>query len=153
MSNHCTPTFVTLKQSKQPKHTLDRHRVDDASVTINDNVRLLALVLRCNNFKFNNSHYLQMQGVAMGTRAAPTVANLVVGEFEVKWVYIYDLQPILWVRYIDNIFHIWAHGVTSLKRFIHHHNSVYPTLKFTALWSEHQITVLDVLIKLNQTGP
>ncbi len=62
-------------------------------------------------------------------------------------VYTYDLQAILWVRYIDNI-----SGVTSLKRFIHHLNSVHPTLKFTAVWSEHQITVLDVLIKLNQNG-
>ncbi len=206
-----------IEAIKAAKHTLDRHRVDDAPVTVNDITRLLALVLRynditrllalvlryndiirllalvlryndiirllalvlryndiirllalvlryndiirllalvlhCNSFEFKNSHYFQTKGVAMGTRAAPTVANLVMGEFEVKWVYTYDLQAILWVRFIDDIFLIWTHGVTLLKQFIHHLNSVYPTLKFTAVWSEHQITVLDVLIKLNQNG-
>ncbi len=78
-----------IEAIKAAKHTLDRDRVNDEPVTNNDIIRLLALVIRCNNFEFNNLHYLQTQGVAMGTRAAATVANLVMGEFKVKWVYTY----------------------------------------------------------------
>ncbi len=85
-----------IQAIKAAKHTLDRHRVDNAPVTNNDIIRLFILVLRCNNFEFNNSPYLQMHGAAMGTRIEPTVANLVMREFEVKWVHTYDLQPILW---------------------------------------------------------
>ncbi len=70
------------------------------------------------------------------TRAAPTVANLVMGEFEVKWVYTYNLQPILWVGYIDNIFLIWTHGVASLKRFIHHQLSPFqPEIHSWLVWT------------------
>ena len=38
--------------------------------------RMLELVLKCNNFKFNRKHFLQINGTAMGTRVAPTYANL-----------------------------------------------------------------------------
>ena len=31
-------------------------------------IKLLTLVLKCNNFEFNGKHYLQIQGTAMGTK-------------------------------------------------------------------------------------
>ena len=34
------------------------------------------------NFSFNNEHYLQKHGTAMGTRMAPSYANLFMGKFE-----------------------------------------------------------------------
>ena len=37
--------------------------------------RMLELVLKCNNFKFNRKHFLQVNGTAMGTRVAPTYAT------------------------------------------------------------------------------
>ncbi len=51
----------------------------------------------------------------MGTRASPTIANLVMGEFEVKLVCTYELQAIIWDQYIDNILLIWTYGLASLK--------------------------------------
>ena len=39
-------------------------------------VKLLSLILKCNNFKFNEKHYLQIQGTAMGTKMAPSYAFL-----------------------------------------------------------------------------
>ena len=46
--------------------------------------RMLELVLKCNNFKFNRKHFLQVNGTAMGTRVAPTYANLFMAHFEEK---------------------------------------------------------------------
>ena len=135
---------------KAAKHTLDTHRVDDHPISNNDILRLLALVLRCNNFEFNNTPFLQIQGIAIGTRAAPTVANLVMGEFKVDWIYTYDLQPVLYIRYIDDIFLIWTHGLESLN--LSHLNSVHTTIKFTASWSDKEIPFLDTLIRLNPDG-
>ena len=34
------------------------------------------------NFAFNSKHYLQKHGTAMGTRMAPSYANLFLGKFE-----------------------------------------------------------------------
>ena len=41
-----------------------------------------ALVLQNNVFKFNNKHYLQNKGTAMGTKMAPTYATLTLGFLE-----------------------------------------------------------------------
>ncbi len=101
------PNIEALKVAKA---TLNLHR-DDTNEPLknNDIVLMLALVLRCNNFEFNNDHYLQIQRVAMGTRSAPTVANLVMDDFEVKHVYTYPKLPFLWIRFIDDNIGIWLH--------------------------------------------
>ncbi len=89
-----------------------------------DIVRLLALVLRYNNFELNDKLYLQISGVAMGTKAAPTIANLHMGEFEDKHIYTYPLQPLFYGHFMDDRFFIWQHGLMELMKFLHHLNSV-----------------------------
>jgi hypothetical protein len=43
---------------------------------------MLTMVLRKNNFTFNGDHYLQINGTAMGTKMAPSYANIFMGKFE-----------------------------------------------------------------------
>ncbi len=87
------------------KLSLKKYRDDTIEpLKNNDIVRLLSLVLRCNNFDFNGEHFLQIQGVAMGTRAASTIANLTMGDFVEKHVYSYHLKPLIWCRFIDDNF-------------------------------------------------
>ena len=63
---------------------------------------LLKLVLTKNNFEFNEEHYLQIAGTAMGTRVAPSYANIFMAQFEQKFVDIYKPHsPFVWKRYID----------------------------------------------------
>ena len=50
---------------------------------------LLNMVLTMNNFRFDIEHYLQVSGTAMGTRVAPTYANIFMADFEDKYVYTY----------------------------------------------------------------
>ena len=42
----------------------------------------LRIILTMNNFTFNQHHYLQIHGTAMGTKMAPSFANLFLGIFE-----------------------------------------------------------------------
>ena len=42
-------------------------------------MELLKLVLECNTFEFNEKIYQQQQGIATGTVAAPSIANLDMG--------------------------------------------------------------------------
>jgi hypothetical protein len=146
------PNINISEALKAAKHTLDKHRLDSHPVSNNDIVRLLSLVLRCNNFECNDSHYLQIQGVAMGTKAAPTIANLFMGEFEDEHVYPYHLSILLWLRFIDDILMLWTHGLEELMTFIDHLNSVHRTIKFTANWSYIKMNVLDILIYVKPNG-
>ena len=94
-------------------------------------VELLAQVLSLNNFQFDEQNYLQVGGPAMGTRVAPSYANVLMNNFEEKHVYTYGLQPRAWYRYINDIFCIWPHGEDELEWFTSHLNSVHSTIKFT----------------------
>ena len=97
------------------QHYLDTYRHEPHMFLTNtDLTELLELVLTCNNFEFNNSHFQQIQGVAMGTKVAPTIANLVMADFEETHVYTYRTQPMVWFRFIDDNFMIWTQGPLEL---------------------------------------
>ena len=114
-------------------------------------IELLQLVLTNNHFEFNGKHYHQLSGTAMGTKLAPSYANLFMTKFEKKYVYTYALQPKLWKRFIDDIFLIWPHGMVSLLEFIDHLNSVHPTITFTSDISHTEISFLDLTIYISNS--
>ena len=114
---------------------------------------LLQMVLSMNNFRFNGKHFLQTAGTAMGTRVAPTYANIFMSDFEDRHVYTYDKQPTLWVRFIDDIFLIWPHGEPELVKFIEHLNSVHRTIKFTSEISKQSVNFLDTVSSNNLIIP
>ena len=79
----------------------------------NDNIlHLLELVLTKNNFQFNGEHFLQIQGASMGSKCSPSFAITHLDKFERQHVYTYHHQPLMWVRYIDDVFCIFK----GLKR-------------------------------------
>ena len=57
-------------------------------------IELLELVLTNNHFEFNDKYYHQISGTAMGTKLAPSYANLFMTTFEEIYVYTY-LQNLL----------------------------------------------------------
>ena len=59
-----------------------------------------------------------------------------------------EKKPMIWWRYIDDIFFIWEHGEESLEKFLNKLNSFHPTKKFTAEYSKETINILDVNIRL-----
>ena len=57
---------------------------------------LIRMILTMNNFSFNNEHYLQKYGTAMGARMAPSHANLFMGKFEQQAIDNSSLTPFIW---------------------------------------------------------
>ena len=78
-------------------------------------LQLLKLVLHSMNFTFNEEHYLQVGGTVMGTALAPNYANLFMDRFETGALKNWAKQPLIWLRFIDDIFMIWNHGEQELK--------------------------------------
>ena len=56
---------------------------------------LMPMILTMNNFVFNDEHFIQQHGTAMGTRMAPAFANLFMGELERKALGDYVDKPFL----------------------------------------------------------
>ena len=92
---------------------------------------LFDIVLKCNVFSFHTHIYQQVQGTAMGTKMAPSYANLFMDSLESSFLKDEPLQPALWKRYIDDILCVWTDSRESLEAFLHRLNSCHPTIHFT----------------------
>ena len=64
---------------------------------------LLRMILTMNNCTFNQQHYLQIHGTAMGTKMAPSFANHFLCMFELTALTNAAWQSHIWWRYIDDI--------------------------------------------------
>ena len=111
-------------------------------------VTLLHEVLTKNNFEFNGKNYLQVGGTAMGTKLAPSYANIFMGELEEKTLQASEHKPLLWVRFIDDIFVVWPHSEQKLHSFHEHLNSFHENIQYTMEFSKEKIVFLDTWVKV-----
>ena len=113
---------------------------------------LMSHILMKNNFTFSDRHFLQVQGTAMGTKMAPSYANLFMSQLEDRLLSSAPNRPLVWWRFIDDIFSIWCGDQDSLDEFIDHINSFHPTIKFTTEQSLTSVNFLDVTITKSPNG-
>ena len=110
---------------------------------------LMKLTLTNANFTFNNEHFQQAGGTSMGTGFAPIYANIFMTDFEETTIRGYHLKPLIWKRFIDDIFMIWTHGKDELDKFVEYLNSLHRSIKFTCDVSQEEIAFLDTLVKID----
>jgi hypothetical protein len=121
-------------------------------------ISLLDHVLKENIFEFNGGLYLQKLGTAIGTRVAPTYANLFMAMIDEKikecaternfnWIFFYK-------RFIDDIFVIWTGSKGRFLEFMEKFNTLHPTIKFTCEFDYEQksTTFLDTKIKIEDNA-
>ena len=115
--------------------------------------QLMEIVLKHNNVYFDNKHYLQTNGIAMGTSCACTTTDIYICE----WIErnLLNLQnfpkPLYYKQYRDDGFGIWTHSLDDLHRLFDHINTLHPTIKFT-LKHGRLIEHLDLKISLTNFG-
>ena len=90
--------------------------------------------MESNIFKFDNDFWIQLIGTSMGTRVAPTYANLFMGKLEKLLLENCPehLKRFLhtWKRYIDDILVIWTGSEEEFTEFFNFLNSFHATIKF-----------------------
>lgn len=81
----------------------------------------LQFILDINYFTFGGETYWQKKGTTMGTRVAPSYANLFMGSFEEKYIF-EDKESlpniILYKSYIDDLFLISKGNEEEAMRFV-----------------------------------
>ena len=112
---------------------------DSKQVSSNTLTELAELVLKNNIFEFDEKTFKQKRGTAIGTKFAPPYAILFMADFEEKMLERLEKKPMIWWRYIDDIFFIWEHGEESLKVFIEQVNMFHSTIKLTAEHSKEEV--------------
>ena len=66
-----------------------------------------------------------------------------------KFLQTQKFQPLVWFKYIDDIFFICTHGENSPKNFKMEFNNFNPNIKFTYEFSEASTNFLDLNVKLS----
>ena len=59
------------------------------------------------------------------------------------------LIPLEWIRFIDDIFAIWTHGIDKLKQFVQYINNFHPTIKFEIEYSDNRVNFLNTSVYIN----
>ena len=109
-------------------------------------VGLASLVLKNNYFEVNNKIYRQKLGTVIGAKFAPACANLVMSGLEERLLEASVDKPLVWMRFIDDVFFIWTQGEEKLKLFINFLDSSHDNIKFTSEYSRETISFLDVQV-------
>ena len=83
----------------------------------------------------------------MGTKMAPSYANIFMDDIEQAFLSTQPTRPLLWLRYIDDILCIWPNNNRDeLTGFLEALNSFHHTLRFTWTISDAQVDFLDVTL-------
>ena len=99
-----------------------------------DLVKLVEFVHKNNFFEFNDKIKQQISGTAIGNKFAAPYARIYMDKTETDFIKTQELQPFVWLIYIDDIFFIWIiwmYGEAELKKFMEGLNNFLPNLQFT----------------------
>ena len=130
---------------------------DEKQIPTDFLIRLLKLVLEGNIFEFNGEFWRQLLGTAMGTRVAPTYANVFMNFLESKMLE--DCPDRLkrlifaWKRFIDDILLLFLGTMDDLKELHTFLNSYHATMKFDEPdynENENSTKFLDMKIQINE---
>ena len=128
------------------KDALDNR--ESKSISTENLIKMARFVLQNNYFEFNGIVKQQISGTAIGTKFAPTYASVFMDNLETDFLNTQEYLPLVWYRYIDDIFFIWTHGEEKLKFFRDDLNKYHPNINFTHHSNKECINFLDLTVSL-----
>ena len=88
--------------------------VDDPDRSDKDSLELLDVSLKYDDFQFNSEFYLQIHG----TTFTSNYANISVAEWEKQALRKCTKLPLIYLRYLDDIFGMGSHGDAEFQIFL-----------------------------------
>ena len=143
------PSIDNISGLKPVKNILDARQDQFPHTT--SITEALKLCLECNNFIFNNKHFLQSDGTVQGPHMSCSYSDITIQCFDVKALE-YTPVTISWKRFKDDTFIVWPHSIDELDIFFDYMNKVDPTKKvqFTMEVSTDTLEFLDLKLKFEK---
>ena len=108
------PNILHEAGLKLVNEDLDRRR--EKKTSTEHLVKMAKFVLKNNYFEFDRSVYQQVSGTAIGRKFTPPYACIFMDRLENEFLNTQILKPLVWLRYIDDIFFIWTNSEEELKK-------------------------------------
>ena len=138
-------TSIPLQLALDCTETAITNSTHELPLPKDDIMDLLKLCLTCSFFQYNDKHYKQLHGTAMGSTVSGVVAEIVMQNIEKQALATYKETLPLWLRYVDDTF-------TAVHKdeidFLHEHlNKQNTYIQFTREIEENgKIPFLDCLV-------
>lgn len=108
----------------------------------------LHVVLENNNFSFNNKHFVQIEGTAIGSRLGMNYASTYLGKWETELLETCEIRPLSYFRYVDDIWGLWTGTEQQLQEFHEKANSIHSNIKVDLRYGTENIEFLDVKVSI-----
>ena len=70
-------------------------------------------------------------------------------EFQYVFLILRRDKPLVWFRYIDDVFFTWTHGEKELQKFMEDQNNHQSSIKFIYNSSKNCVPFLDLEVQLS----
>ena len=104
----------------------------------------LSLCLRITTLSSTVMLNIKYRVLLLAIKFSPPYACIFMDEIETKFLQTQEFQPLVWFRYIDDVFFIWTHGPDKLVSFMTEFNNYHPNIKFTYESNKENITFLEL---------
>ena len=129
------------------------NNVDD--MTKKEIMKITQTIISQNYFQFQDTIYLQKEGLAMGASTSSILSEIYLQHMENTTVPELLEKHIIkgYFRYVDDILLVYIDNPTSIHNVLDEFNNLTPKLKFTLEEEQNnQINFLDITIKKNHKG-
>ena len=125
-----TPVHRALERTRELLEKDDKLG-ERTSHTVDNIMEMITVCVTNTYFQFGSDFYKQKKGMAMGSPLSPVLCNIFMEQLEEKAISSFKTKPLVWKRYVDDIFFIWPGDEHSIKTFHDHLNTQDQDIKFT----------------------
>ena len=122
--------------------TVDKHKPPNFPLDLV--TELLKINLDGNDFMFDDKYFLQVKGTAMGKIFAPSYADIYMSVWEDEALSKCDKKPLVFYRYLDDIYGIWEHSEAEFWAFFDILNNHHKSIKLKATIDRQSVDFLDI---------
>ena len=107
---------------------------------------LLRLTLTRNDFVFNDKHFLQISGCAMGRKYSPAYADIYLAQWEESAFRKCSKTPAVYLRYLDDLFGVFTGSEAEFMVFFDTLNNHHPKIKLKHNLQRKEVEFLDTVV-------
>ena len=118
-------TIEICRERLEKDETLEERTKMDVPTII----QLLRLCVNSTSFRYDNKHYRQLEGVAMGSPLSPVLADTFMEHFEEKALADEAIRPRIWKRFVDDVIAVIKKATKN--ELLRHLNAQHERIQFT----------------------
>ena len=112
---------------------------------------MIEVCLGNNNFNLGNTHFIQTNSIAIGSKLGKNFAYIYMRRWDEK-LKEYRERPLIYKRFINDGFGLWTGNLDTFEKFTEYVNSIHRNIMIELRYSREKIEFLDTWVHLETVG-